>query len=229
MGRGAGLRRQRHPIRLSGVSLRRQRGTLIGQGSGSTVTVNVGVTNDATGTIDAQSGTLNSRGAVRARAFCRTRPGRRSKIGGGSFTLAPGSQLNAAGDFMVNNATVTTDATDQVSIAGALTVHLDAFGSSTLNLNNAITPASVTIDGATLNANATLTTTSLTMLTHGTSFGFAVTPALGGSGTVTVTGSMTLEDLPHCPAAARPCLRPAPPAASRAVTSLPASWTLPGR
>ena len=30
------------------------------------------------------------------------------------------------------------------------------------------------------------------MLDHGTSFGFAVTPTLGGSGTVTVTGSMSL-------------------------------------
>ena len=55
--------------------------------------------------------------------------------------------------FTVSAGTLTTNASDVMSVGGALTVD------GTLNLNNAISPSSVTIgSGGTLNANAAVLT-----------------------------------------------------------------------
>ena len=159
-------------------------GDLIESGSGLR-RIDVALTN--TGTVDAQSGTLDINGGGSSSGILQAEAGATLAFATGSFTLAANSQLNDAGNLTVtNNGTLTTDPTDQVSVSGALIVT----SGGTLNLNSAVTPSSVTINGGTLNANATLTTATLTLTgTNNGSGGGAGT--LGGSGTVHVTGTFS--------------------------------------
>ena len=156
-------------------------GDLIESGSGLR-RIDVAVTN--TGTVDAQSGTLDINGGGSSSGILQAEVGATLEFATGSFSLAANSQLNDVGNLTVaNNGTLTTDPTDQVLVSGALNVT----SGGTLNLNSAIAPSSVTINGGTLNANATLTTATMTLTgTNNGSGGGAGT--LGGSGTVQVTG-----------------------------------------
>ena len=151
-------------------------GTIIQEQANSTSTIAVALTNDSGGVINAESGTLDLTGGGSSAGTMQAEFGATLQFGGGTFTLAAGSQFNDAGNLTVSAGTLTTNASDVMSVGGALTVD------GTLNLNNAISPSSVTIgSGGTLNANAAVSTSSLTLTGGGTQT---------GSGNVTVTGSL---------------------------------------
>ena len=151
-------------------------GTIIQEQANSTSTIAVALTNDSGGVINAESGTLDLTGGGSSAGTMQAESGATLQFGGGTFTLAAGSQFNDAGNLTVSAGTLTTNASDVMSVGGALTVD------GTLNLNNAISPSSVTIgSGGTLNANAAVSTSSLTLTGGGTQT---------GSGNVTVTGSL---------------------------------------
>src|SRR5262249_16611049 len=74
---------------------------------------------------------------------------------------------------------------------GSLLVYLDAFGSSTVNLDAPATANNVRVDGAALNANEALSVANLTLTGHGTSLGFAVVGNIGGTGNIDITNSLS--------------------------------------
>ena len=150
-------------------------GTLIVSGGGQR---NVGVALSNTGTVNVQSGTLLlnagglSSGTVQAESGATIQFGGGGGSGGTTFTLAANSQLNDAGNLsLIGNNTLTTDATDQMSVGQTLTVN-----------------------GGTLNANASFAVADFTLTgTNNRSGGGA--GLLSGSGTLDVSGTLTMERL----------------------------------
>jgi hypothetical protein len=85
---GDGIYNEGNGFPLANPGYLENAGTLIGEGGGSTGTINVGVINDASGTIDVQSGTLDLAGGGSSSGILQDEAGATLEFGGGSFTLA---------------------------------------------------------------------------------------------------------------------------------------------
>jgi hypothetical protein len=151
-------------------------GTLFKTGAG-TSTISVALANS--GTVDVEGGTLNLNGGGSNAGTIRAAAGTTLQLQG-AFSLAQGSQLNDAGNLTINVSSGSKLNASQLSVGGALTI-----SSGELDVSNAITPASLTIN----NSGILNTSTALTLANLSLS-GFSA--QLRGSGDIALAGTASL-------------------------------------